>query len=192
MALGPEIARSTIGALRIALLDPDAPRWFNLTLEGFWRSFLAPAMLAPFFLALVLFGGPSGQEAEAAADRSGVAALRILSYALGVLAFPLLMIPIARLLRLTDAYVSYIIMWNWSAIPQNAVMIPVSALVAFGLVTDRSAAMFSMAAVITILFYGYLVARAGLRCPPFTAVGVVMLDFVLSLLINAGARSLAV
>lgn len=187
MPIGAEIVRSIVGALRIALLDPDAPRWFNLSLEGFWRSFLAPALLAPFFLALILVDAGGGEEAGRAATAP---LLRVLSYGLGVVAFPLAMIPIARLLRLSDSYVSYIIMWNWSAVPQSVVMMPATALVAFGAVAEKSAAMFSMAAVITVLFYGYLVARAGLRCQPFTAAGVVMLDFVLSLLINAAARNL--
>jgi hypothetical protein len=188
MPIGAEIVRSIVGAVRIALLDPDASRWFNLTLQGFWRSFLAPVLLAPFFLLIVLLDAGRAAEDEAAGT---MAVLRVVSYGFGVVAFPLLMVPMARLLRLSDTYVGYIIMWNWSALPQNAIMMPVTTLVAFGLVADKSAAMFSMAAVLTVLFYGYLVARAGLRCPPLTAVGVVLLDFVLSLVINTAARSLA-
>ena len=41
-----------------------------------------------------------------------------------------------------------------------------------------------MAAQITVLFYGYLVARAGLECKTLTAIGVVMLDLLLGLLFN--------
>ncbi|MDP6346363.1 MAG: hypothetical protein QF578_05415 [Alphaproteobacteria bacterium] len=47
-----------------------------------------------------------------------------------------------------------------------------------------------MAAHITVLFYGYLVVRAGLGCQIPTAIGVVVFDLVLSLLFNLLAERL--
>lgn len=188
-SLSEEIVRSVRGAVRIAMFDAGAPAWFNLTLQGFWRSFLAPVLLAPFYLLLIM-QEPTEVAAEAAADPGGLTLVRIGSFVLGWIAFPLLMIPIARLLQLSDTYVSYIIMWNWSAVPQAVLMIPATA--ALGLLGQGAGSMLLMAATVTVLFYGYLVARAGLRCPAFTAAGVVALDVVLSLVVNAGLRSLLV
>lgn len=196
MSLGAEIARSIRGAFRIAMLDADAPRWFNLSVEGFWRSFLAPVMLAPFYFGLILYdagagaGAGAGAAAEGvdAADPDGLILLRVLSFTLGWVVYPLAMIPIARMLQLGGAYVPYIIMWNWSAVPQAALMVP--ALLAVEIMQPRAAGLLFMSAMLTVLFYGYLVARAGLRCAPATAAGVVVLDLVLSLLINAGVRVL--
>ena len=186
MTLGAEIVRSIRGAVRIALLDPDAPAWFNLTIQGFWRSFLAPILLAPFYLAIIL--DESGGEAAEATDQGSSVFVRILAFAVGWIAFPLLMIPIARMLQLGGAYVSYIIMWNWSAVPQAAVMIP--AIAGLDVLPQQTRGLLFMSATVTVLFYGYLVARAGLRCAPFTAAGVVALDLVLSLLVNAAFRNL--
>ena len=194
MSLGAEVVRSVRGAFRIAMLDADAPKWFNLSIEGFWRSFLAPVMLAPFYLGIILYdagAGAAAAGAEAAADAAepdGLVLLRVLSFALGWIAYPLAMIPIARMLQLGGAYVPYIIMWNWSAVPQAALMVP--ALLAVEFMEPRAAGLLFMSAMLTVLFYGYLVARAGLRCAPATAAGVVVLDLVLSLLINAGVRAL--
>lgn len=185
MPLGQEILRSIRGAVRIALLDPDAPAWFNLSIEGFWRSFLAPALLAPFYLALIL---RDVGEAPEGVDPGALTFARIVAYVAGWAAFPLLMIPIARLLQLGGAYVSYIIMWNWSSVPQAAIMIPATA--ALGALGERAGGMVFMFALVTVLFYSYLVARAGLRCPPLTAAGVVTLDLVLSLVVNAASRTL--
>lgn len=185
MTVGSEIVRSVRGAVRIALFDSDAPAWFNLTIQGFWRSFLAPVLLAPFYLALIL---RDVGEAPEVADPGSLVFARIATFVVGWLAFPLLMIPIARLLQLSGAYVSYIIMWNWSAVPQAAVMIP--AMAALDLLDPRPAGVLFMSATVTVLFYGYLVARAGLRCPAATAAGVVAFDLVLSLLVNAGFRNL--
>ena len=185
MSLGAEIVRSIRGAVRIALFDPDAPTLFNLTIQGFWRSFLAPVLLAPFYLAILL--DDAGQAPEGA-DSSSPILLRIAAFIVGWVAFPLLMIPIARLLQLGGAYVSYIIMWNWSAVPQAALMIPAMALLDH--LSQRAGGLLFMSATLTVLFYGYLVARAGLRCPAATAAGVVALDLVLSLLVNAAFRNL--
>jgi hypothetical protein len=185
MSLGAEIVRSVRGAVRIAVLDPDAPSWFNLTIEGFWRSFLAPVLLAPFYLALIMRDAGGGEEAP---EAGGGLFVRLAAFVVGWIAFPLAMIPIARLLGLSGAYVGYIIMWNWSAVPQAAVMLP--ALAALDVLAQRPAGLLFMSATLAVLFYGYLVARAGLRCAPITAAGVVVLDLVLSLLVNAGFRNL--
>ena len=185
MSLGAEIVRSIRGAFRIAMLDADAPRWFNLSVEGFWRSFLAPLILAPAYIGLILLD--TGAAADAPGP-DGIVLVRVLTFVLGWIAYPLAMIPIARMLQLGAAYVPYIIMWNWSAVPQAALMVP--ALFAVELMQPQAASLLFMSAMVTVLFYGYLVARAGLRCAPMTAAGVVVLDLVLSLLINAGSRAL--
>ena len=188
MSLGAEIVRSIRGAVRIGMFDPDAPACFNLTLEGFWRSFLAPVLLAPFYLAIILRDVGAADAAAEGAETGDFVGVRIATFVFGWIAFPLLMIPIARMLQLGGAYVSFIIMWNWSAVPQAALMIP--AMAALDFMAPRPAGLLFMAATVTVLFYGYLVARAGLRCQAATAAGVVALDLVLSLLINAGFRNL--
>jgi len=188
MSVGAEIVRSIVGAVRIALLDPAASAWFNLTLQGFRRSFLAPLLLAPFFLLIVLLEAAGAEET---ADPGALAVMRVLSYGLGVVAFPLLMIPIAKAFQLTDAYVRYIILWNWSSVPLSLVTLPVMAIFAFDLAGGRTAAMLSMTTVISVLFYGYLVAREGLRCPPLMAGVVAMTDFVLTLAVSSLPQRMA-
>src|SRR6185437_6240761 len=42
------------GAWRLARLDRNGMRYFEATLDGFWRSFQAAAVAAPIYLILVL------------------------------------------------------------------------------------------------------------------------------------------
>ena len=42
------VIRSIYGAWRLALLDPSGLNWFDVSIEGFWRSFFAAAIVAPF------------------------------------------------------------------------------------------------------------------------------------------------
>ena len=44
MPLNQEVARSIFAAWRIARFDAGAMNYFNLTLEGFWRSFFAAGL----------------------------------------------------------------------------------------------------------------------------------------------------
>lgn len=44
-----EIARSLTGAWRVFLDKPDAAQFFDLSVEGFWRSFRAFGLMIPFY-----------------------------------------------------------------------------------------------------------------------------------------------
>ena len=45
-----EIARSLTGAWHLFLDRPDAMRYFDLSIEGFWRSFRAIVLLLPAYI----------------------------------------------------------------------------------------------------------------------------------------------
>ena len=71
-----------------------------------------------------------------------------------------------------------------------AVTLPAVMLFLSGALPGQSAAMILMAAHITLLFYGYLVVRTGLLCKPVTGIGIVVFNFLLSLLFNGLAAQL--
>ena len=45
MRLQDDILRSLYALWRLLRLDPDAPKYFNLSYQGFWRSFGVSAVL---------------------------------------------------------------------------------------------------------------------------------------------------
>jgi len=189
-----EVTRLIHGAWRVARMDPDALDYFDLTIDGFWRSFAALLVVAPFYIIFLIlnYGNQAGLELPTApvVSTEFYVAVKLVAYIIGWLAFPLIMVPILRLLDLSQNYVPYIIVWNWSNVLVMAVILPTVLLFPPAAQTGAAAKMVLMGAQIATLFYGYLVARAGLRCKIFTAVGVVVLDLLLSLLLSLMAGRL--
>jgi hypothetical protein len=189
-----EITRSIHGAWRIARLDPDALAYFNITADGFWRSFSALVLVVPFYIGFLILshGHLPGLEPPGGPIVSATwyVTVKLLAFAAGWLVFPVVMVAISRLLDLTETYAQYIIVWNWSNVLEMVVILPAVMLFLSGALAGQTAAMILMAAQITMLFYGYLVARTGLRCKLVTAIGVVAFNFVLSLLFNGLAARL--
>ena len=183
-----EITQSLNGAWRIARMDQNALNYFNMSIEGFWRSFLAVLIVLPLYVVFLVLnlGQLSGMELPtgSATSKELYVAIKLAAHILGWLAFPVVMIPISRLMDLSQSYVPYIIVWNWSNVLVMAVILPAVLLFPPSAQSDQSAKLILMAAQITVLFYGYLVARVGLQCKILTAIGVVMLDLLLGLLFN--------
>ena len=183
-----EITKSINGAWRIARMDQSALNYFNMSIEGFWRSFLAVLIVLPLYVVFLVLnlGQLSGMELPtgSATSKELYVAIKLAAHILGWLAFPVVMIPISRLMDLSQSYVPYIIVWNWSNVLVMAVILPAVLLFPPSAQSGQSAKLILMAAQITVLFYGYLVARAGLQCKILTAIGVVMLDLLLGLLFN--------
>ena len=183
-----EITKSINGAWRIARMDQNALNYFNMSIEGFWRSFLAVLIVLPLYVVFLVLnlGQLSGMELPtgSATSKELYVAIKLAAHILGWLAFPVVMIPISRLMDLSQSYVPYIIVWNWSNVLVMAVILPAVLLFPPSAQSGQSAKLILMAAQITVLFYGYLVARAGLQCKILTAIGVVMLDLLLGLLFN--------
>ena len=183
-----EITKSINGAWRIARMDQNALNYFNMSIEGFWRSFLAVLIVVPLYVVFLVLnlGQLSGMELPtgSATSKELYVAIKLAAHILGWLAFPVVMIPISRLMDLSQSYVPYIIVWNWSNVLVMAVILPAVLLFPPSAQSDQSAKLILIAAQITVLFYGYLVARAGLQCKILTAIGVVMLDLLLGLLFN--------
>ena len=108
-----EIASSIRAAWGIALRDPDAMAGFNLSIDGFWRSFYAAVLLLPPYA--VLFGLSYMELPPVERPAIGAyAGVKMLLYLAGWASFPLVMIPVAKLLRLGDAYIPMIIACNWA------------------------------------------------------------------------------
>ena len=101
-----EISRSIFGAWRLAHLDANGMLYFDLTIEGFFRSFFAPIFAAPFFLLLVTL------QADAKTDFTQLLAIEAIAYLITWVGYPALMILLCRLLDLGQNYVPFIVAYN--------------------------------------------------------------------------------
>ncbi|MDP6603857.1 MAG: hypothetical protein QGG17_06660 [Rhodospirillales bacterium] len=181
-----EATTALYGAYRLARYDPSGVNYFDTTIAGFWRSFYGAVFVAPLFLLRISIRFQNGAWDAPAVH---VVAIESLAYVIGWVAFPLAMVWVARLLERESAFIRYIVAYNWALVLQSAVFIPVEALSLTRMIPIAAGNMMLLVLVMAIAGYTWFVARTALNLAPVTAAGIVALDFVLAIVIDAIAES---
>lgn len=179
-----EVERALTGAWLLALRDPRAFEWFDLTVEGFWRSFWAALVAAPLYLFLAahehaVTGWP--------ADPLWTATVRTLSYAADWAVFPVVAFLLVRLADLGHRYVAYIVANNWATVLQLLAFAVAVALAGF--LPEALGSIIVLAVLVLVLVYRWLVARQALATSGAVATAFVLVDLVLGLLLDRLARA---
>ena len=180
-----EIFNSVFGAYRLARLDGSALRWFTISLPGFWHSFMAALLVAPpFALILALRFEPEIMEP------GNYCLIESVSYILGWLVFPVIMIPVCWALSLGTHYITYITVYNWSAVVQVSAILPVVILDTSGFLPPTLSTFVGLLVTGALLFYQWFIARTALQAPPALALAVVVIDLLLGLIVTLGIERL--
>jgi hypothetical protein len=179
-----EVVRSLYGAWRLAWLDPSGMGHFNLSVEGFWRSFFAAVLVAPGYALLVAQDLAAREEAV---SPIGALLVETLAYAAAVAAFPVAAIILTQLLGLSRNYVALIVAANWAAVIQMGAFL---AAVALGFVLPPLGGLAVMLATGAILFYQWFVIRTTLDTTAGIAIAFVLVDVLLTGTISFAAESL--
>lgn len=174
-----EIAASLTGAVRLLRRDTGGLSNFNMTEEGFWRSFFAIALVLPLVaFSVVMFRENTEVSTAALASRTSVnLVLRWVAYAAVMLLF-------TRSLDLGHNYMRFITVHNWCTVIAALFMIVPVLLHGLGLVSITAAKFVVIFILLTMLAYYWFVARETLQTSGFVAAGVVFIDFLMDLLIE--------
>jgi hypothetical protein len=178
-----EVLSALHGAYRLAWFDPAGMTHFNLTFDGFWRSFFAAILVAPAYAVLV--GLQVAGEAEPV-DPGLLLLTESIGYVLAWAAFPLIAIVLTRLLGLGGNYVALIVALNWTAVLQTALFL---AVVLIGPLLPEGLG--TLAITLTtgaILVYQWFVIRTALQTTSGVALMLLLVDLVITSLINMGAN----
>ena len=97
-----EVQLAVGGALKLARGDPSGLGFFDTSIDGFWRSFRAALICYPFFLVLLSFRVAAPYWAASGVPR--ILAVETIGYAISWIAFPLLVLPLARWLGREDRF----------------------------------------------------------------------------------------
>lgn len=173
-----EIIGGVYGAWQLAKRDPKGMIWFDDSLEGFWHSFWGPALVLPGFLVLRALDGSFDEEIL----RPLV--VELISFVMGCVAFPLAVAHVSEGLGRTHLYQRYIVAYNWSAVIQMAVLLPVGLLV---FLVGGQLVPLNAAAAILLLVYQAYIAHVALAVKPGTAGLLVVLDLMIGALIQMSA-----
>lgn len=179
-----EIVRSLTGAWELFLDRPGAMRFFDVSIDGFWRSFAAIVFVVPTYVLAVLADNQMSLAADPGLPpESGVGF--ILHNGIGLLidwiALPLILALLARPLGIGRHYAEFIVARNWCAVIASLPFGVIGLLIVGGLVGTDFGSLLMLAALIAVLRYNYIIARRSLDVSIAFAIGVVVLDFVVSL-----------
>jgi len=172
-----EVQLAVGGALKLARGDPRGLDFFDTSIDGFWRSFRAALISYPFFLILLAFRVSAAHWEESGTAR--IVAIETIGYVIAWVAFPLLVLPLTRWLGREDRFLTFMVAYNWSQVPQTALFVIVGADAASGLLPAGVTQIADFAAAVAVLLYEWYIARVALAVSASQAVSVVLLDLVL-------------
>lgn len=177
-----EIAGALYGLGRILRLDAKGLGYFNASLGGLWHSFWVAALVLPLSLVHALVGYAQAEDGGA-----GVLTYMILeveSYTISWVLFPLVMVWVSALLDRWPNYFTFLVPYNWFQLVVAIVILPLSILAGLGAVPPEAASFLLMMATAAFLLYTGFIAQKALDVSGFTAFGIVLLDVLLSFVIN--------
>lgn len=174
-----ELLAGLVGVGRLLRLRADAFDCFDASLTGFWRSMRLAVILAPASAILVL-----ERMAEVnPADPLHFATMQAIGYAVGWLAYPLLMVRISVFLDRGPRYFTYMVAYNWFQTAVIAMMLGLT-LLAHGGLPMGLLTLLQLLGQGLLLVYGWFIARRGLLVETATATALVVIDLLLGVLID--------
>ncbi len=171
-----EITRGVVGASLLLRNDARGLAAFDVSLEGFVKSFSAAVLMLPAFAFVHWL---QTRDAAFGATPLGLA---LLAYALQWVAFPVTAALLAKLMQRTQLFVPYVVAANWAYIVQIGIVVPVALLGT--LLPTVVADLLAFALVLGLLVYDYQIARFAFQAEGFEGVGVVLAQLLVGLLIH--------
>jgi hypothetical protein len=180
----PEVTRALTGALRLFIGKPDALRFFDTSTDGFWKSFQAIVLVAPIY-AMTAFADRTAAFADAIAlgtiSEGAFWAAKAVTLAIDWVALPILLAALAGPIGIKRAYPVYIVVRNWATPVMTLPFAVLAVLQSAGVLEGDVLVIASLAALAYALRFSYVIARKTLDVAMDVAVGLVALDFLLSL-----------
>lgn len=184
MVSAREFALAMYGCWRFVRLDRSAVQYFDNTPEAFWKSFNAALFAAPAYALLVLLNF-ADHPVDAGAMR--VVAVETITYVIGWVLFPLVMISFTDTAGCSRFYYRFIGAWNWSIVLQVFVYLGVIAFGASGAIPGGGGFV-ALAVTVAILVYQGYIAHVMLETGPGPAALIVLIDVVISVGLNAASN----
>lgn len=181
MLSADEVGRSLSGAMQLLNRDEGGLRWFPVSIEAFWRSFGAVVLTAPAFVTALAadrmrLGLPLD---EGLFSDPGLVTVRLLFVGAAWIAFPILMIAVARWLGLGHRYVRFVIAYNWSAVFASAILAFPTAMYVTGLASSALSTLFVVAFAVVVFRLRWFLAKAALGVSGGLAAAIAAADLAL-------------
>ncbi|WP_208998606.1 hypothetical protein [Roseibium aestuarii] len=188
MISGMEIREAVKGSWLLFCNRPEGIRHFDVSLPGFWRSFLVLGLLLPFFVV----SGQAQWQLMIAESELPVEALPLgtfwLTRSAGLivewLTLPLLLAALAGWIGIGRTYVPFIIVRNWSALLISLPYAVASLAYLLGIIPSGFLVLVTLSIIPVMLWFQFRIARHVAQVSVSVAIGLVILDTALSLVIG--------
>jgi hypothetical protein len=181
VTLFEEMRRGVRGAWLLLRRDPGWAAWFNVSVQGFWRSFFAAIVLLPIYYLYHEFNDTD--DVVIAVPLAQRWAAEAIGYVLGWTLWPLIAHYLTRAMDCGDRFIAYIVAFNWGQMIGAPFLIGLTLLVKPLLPEDVWLFVF-LPALLGVLAFEYLIARQALAIAPARAVAVEAAVFAVSLLLR--------
>lgn len=195
MLTADEISRSTGGAWALFKGDPQGLRSFDVSIDGFWRSFGVIALLLPAIGILIaserMFLMNQLPVNDVTFPSGAFVWSRLIGFAVGWVDYPIVLALLAVPLGIAKRYVPLVVALNWTSLIAAIPITLPHLLHVLGLAGDEMTSFLSLFALGAVLRYQYVVTRVATGAQIGFCVGLVALDFVLSLAVGAAVTAAA-
>lgn len=180
-----DIRQNLAGAWALFRADANGMNLLDTSFRGFWLSFMAILLLVPVY-ALYLAGE---QRFMAMTDEpldvafGTYLSVRSFSFIIDWIAFPVLMILLVGLLDRRSRYVPFVVAYNWGGVIVGLIIALPTVLFAAGMMPLGLLYVLTLIAMAVALRFLYIIARVALFADRLTAVGIVVADLALSLIL---------
>jgi hypothetical protein len=184
------VSRSIDAAFDLVVRDQRAWSKFDLTADGFYRSFAAILIVLPLIILIEVLDDQIAiaeliRQGKQATDRAAYglssAAFSAVTLAVQWLLFPVVMLFLLRYLELAERYSALVIAHNWGTF----------LLYAAGVISSSVAIDISLIILGFTLYYRFYIAQTALGTTWLLAAGVTMIDFLLQANFLFGLRRIA-
>ena len=184
------VIRALEGAIDVLFGRQKALESFEFSVDSFWRSFGAIVLLVPALVistvAEVHLSAGLGLIPTEEFPWGALFATRAGELVIDWIGYPLLLAALARPLGISQRFVPYVIVRNWSSVVAAAIYVLPELMFTFGLVDGEAWFLANLVVLVVVLFYHYRVARVALAAPVGLCIGLVVLETVFSILVSVG------
>jgi hypothetical protein len=188
MLTSDEISRSTGAAVALFRGDPQGLRMLDVSHDGFWRSFQVFFILLPFIGVMILsersYVLARVPFSEETFPSEWFVLSRLFGFAIDWIAFPVVLAFLARPLGLERRYVPLVVALNWAALVAAVPAVVPHLLQLLGLISEEMTALLQVVALGIVLRYQYMVTRIATGVTIGFAIGLVALNFILTVIVS--------
>ncbi len=181
-----EIIRSLTGAWELFLDRSDAMRFFDVSSDGFWRSFYAIILIVPAYT-LIAISERTRILAEpiiaAGFDDSAFIINKSIALGLDWITLPIVLALAAPALGINRTYAAFVVARNWCAVLSTTLLGVLHLMFLLGIVGSSAASIMALVLLVVVIRYNFLIARRALGVDVGLAILVVVGDIAISLAI---------